>query len=512
MRSLPDRNPRRAEGWDLREADRPNRGRGEIYQGKDRFLIVVDGSSRRERSGHDEASEFPRFFGSCGQSKSFKRYKECGGSATVCLSDREEGIPGQQGKFVATLASKPQPYQQGTDGQHQDVGSQSQHNPPVPLVSRSSCLDACTAVDVDCNSSSDIALPMVEGEMDNSDLKEVAMEDLTIETIPSIDICDSNDPLAVVEYVEDIYSFYRQTEVTSCVSPDYMSQQFDINEKMRAILVDWLIEVHYKFELMEETLFLTVNIIDRFLARQTVARKKLQLAGVTAMLLACKYEEVSVPVVEDLILISDRAYTREEVLDMVILLFSASAADCWEGFVFSMMERLIVNTLQFNMSVPTAYVFMRRFLKAAEADKKVKTFLFGLGLELNQNANLHKNDMGSDGRIVQNPQLELLSFFIVELCLVEYKMLEFRPSLLAAAAIYTAQCSLRGLRHWTKTSEMHSNYSEDQLLECSRLMVDIHHKAGLGKLTGVHRKYSTFKYGCTAKAEPALFFLLNTDL
>lgn len=96
-----------------------------------------------------------------------------------------------------------------------------------------------------------------------------------------------------------------------------MTNQSDINEKMRAILIDWLIEVHYKFELMDETLFLTVNIIDRFLAQQTVIRKRLQLVGVTAMLLACKYEEVSVPVVDDLILISDRAYTRKEILDMV---------------------------------------------------------------------------------------------------------------------------------------------------------------------------------------------------
>jgi len=64
-------------------------------------------------------------------------------------------------------------------------------------------------------------------------------------------------------------------------------------------------------------LYLTVNLIDRFLAVQSVIRKKLQLVGITAMLLACKYEEVSVPVVEDLILISDRAYTRKEVLEMV---------------------------------------------------------------------------------------------------------------------------------------------------------------------------------------------------
>ncbi|GJQ99705.1 G2/mitotic-specific cyclin-2-like protein [Tanacetum coccineum] len=76
------------------------------------------------------------------------------------------------------------------------------------------------------------------------------------------------------------------------------------------------IEVHYKFELMEEKLYLTVNLIDRFLKRQPIARKKLQLVGVTAMLLACKYKEISVHVVEDFIVISDKAYTRDEVLMM----------------------------------------------------------------------------------------------------------------------------------------------------------------------------------------------------
>lgn len=75
--------------------------------------------------------------------------------------------------------------------------------------------------------------------------------------------------------------------------------------------------MHYKFELMEETLYLTINVIDRFLAVHQIVRKKLQLVGVTALLLACKYEEVSVPVVDDLILISDKAYSRREVLDMV---------------------------------------------------------------------------------------------------------------------------------------------------------------------------------------------------
>ncbi|CAA6655871.1 unnamed protein product [Spirodela intermedia] len=286
----------------------------------------------------------------------------------------------------------------------------------------------------------------------NDELKEVDMEDAVADLVMDIDREDADDPFAVVDYVKEIYAFYRETEGSGCVCPNYMSNQVDINEKMRAILIDWLIEVHYKFDLMEETLFLTVNIIDRFLARQTVMRKKLQLVGVTAMLLACKYEEVSVPVVDDLIIISDRAYTRAEILEM---------------------ERLMVNMLQFNMSAPTPYVFMRRFLKAAASDK----------------------------------QLELLSSFIVELCLVEYEMLQFPPSLLAAAAVYTAQCSVRGLKLWTRTSELYSSYSEDHLLECSRKMVGFHQRAEGGKLTGVHRKYNTFRYGYAARSEPASFLL-----
>jgi hypothetical protein len=92
------------------------------------------------------------------------------------------------------------------------------------------------------------------------------------------------------------------------------TKQTDINEKMRAILVDWLIEVHYKFKLMPETLFLTVNLIDRFLEKIDVVRTKLQLVGVTAMLIACKYEEIYAPEVRDFVYITDKAYTREEIL------------------------------------------------------------------------------------------------------------------------------------------------------------------------------------------------------
>lgn len=86
---------------------------------------------------------------------------------------------------------------------------------------------------------------------------------------------------------------------------------------MALILAHFDQQVHHKFELREETLFLTVNLIDRFLEKQGVVRKKLQLVGLVAMLLACKYEEVSVPLVDDFVFISDKAYSRKEVLEMV---------------------------------------------------------------------------------------------------------------------------------------------------------------------------------------------------
>lgn len=84
---------------------------------------------------------------------------------------------------------------------------------------------------------------------------------------------------------------------------------------MRSILIDWLVEVHLKFKLVPESLYLTVNLIDRYLEREQVHRSKLQLLGVTAMLIACKYEEIYPPIVKDFVYITDNAYTKEEILE-----------------------------------------------------------------------------------------------------------------------------------------------------------------------------------------------------
>ncbi|XP_074291152.1 cyclin-B1-1-like [Silene latifolia] len=88
---------------------------------------------------------------------------------------------------------------------------------------------------------------------------------------------------------------------------DYKCTQPDISEKMRLILVDWLIEVHSKFELRQETLYLTVNIIDCVLSMKAVSRKELQLVGIASMFIACKYEEIWAPEVNDFVQISENA-------------------------------------------------------------------------------------------------------------------------------------------------------------------------------------------------------------
>jgi len=95
-----------------------------------------------------------------------------------------------------------------------------------------------------------------------------------------------------------------------------MKNQKDINEKMRGILIDWLIEVHLKFKLLPETLYLTINIIDRYLAKTILSRNKLQLVGIAAMFIATKYEEIYPPECKDFIYITDKAYTEQELIDM----------------------------------------------------------------------------------------------------------------------------------------------------------------------------------------------------
>jgi len=122
------------------------------------------------------------------------------------------------------------------------------------------------------------------------------------------------NPQFVAEHASYIYRHCLVTEEQTRPMQNYMDYQKDINPSMREILTDWLIEVHLKFKLLPETLYLTVNLIDQFLTTQNIYRNKLQLVGVTAMLIASKYEEIYPPIVSDFVYITDNAYTREEIL------------------------------------------------------------------------------------------------------------------------------------------------------------------------------------------------------
>ena len=129
----------------------------------------------------------------------------------------------------------------------------------------------------------------------------------------NIDERDAEDPLCATAYVQDMYKHFKSRESATSVRPLYMESQPHINDRMRSILVDWLVEVHLKFKLVPETLYLTINLIDRYLAEKEVSRPRLQLVGVTALLIASKYEEIYPPELRDLVYICDRAYSRNEV-------------------------------------------------------------------------------------------------------------------------------------------------------------------------------------------------------
>jgi len=117
----------------------------------------------------------------------------------------------------------------------------------------------------------------------------------------------------------------------------YMRRQNYINENIRAVLVDWLINVHSKLNLLPETLYITVNIIDRYLSLKELEKDEIQLLGVSALLIATKYEEIYPPTVKDYIYISKNAYTKQQILEM---------------------EMDILSTLEFKMCETSSFRFL----------------------------------------------------------------------------------------------------------------------------------------------------------
>ena len=129
-----------------------------------------------------------------------------------------------------------------------------------------------------------------------------------------------NNPQIPYEYINTIYHNLLIEEKKGVLPKPthtyFTTIQKEITEQMRSILVDWLIDVHFKFNFTEETLYMTILTIDRFLSVREVTRLNLQLLGIVAMFIACKHEEIDLPKSDDFIYVTDNAYTREEVFKM----------------------------------------------------------------------------------------------------------------------------------------------------------------------------------------------------
>jgi len=207
------------------------------------------------------------------------------------------------------------------------------------------------------------------------------------ETFSNLDAEDLDDPLMVAEYVAEIFEYYKTLETITMPNPDYMDHQDELEWKMRGILIDWLIEVHTRFRLLPETLFLAVNIIDRFLSQKVVPLEKLQLVGVTAMFIASKYEEVLSPHIQNFVHVADDGFTVDEVL----------AA-----------ERYTLQTLKYDLSYPNPMNFLRRISKADNYDIQTRT----------------------------------IGKYLMEISLVDHRFMQYRQSRVAAAAMYVARLIL----------------------------------------------------------------------
>lgn len=91
-----------------------------------------------------------------------------------------------------------------------------------------------------------------------------AFSDALLCKIEDIDTEDWENPQLCSDYVKDIYQYLRQLEVLQSINPHFLDGR-DINGCMCAILVDWLVPVHSKFRLLQETLYMCVAVMDRYL-------------------------------------------------------------------------------------------------------------------------------------------------------------------------------------------------------------------------------------------------------
>ncbi|KAI0827157.1 A/B/D/E cyclin [Trametes gibbosa] len=231
-----------------------------------------------------------------------------------------------------------------------------------------------------------------------------------------LDAEDADDPLMVSEYVVEIFEYLKKVEQTTMPNPNYMTNQKDLAWKMRGILTDWLIQVHSRFRLLPETLFLCVNIIDRFLSARVVSLAKLQLVGITCMFIAAKVEEIVAPSASNFLFCADSSYTEAEILQA---------------------ERYVLKTIDWNLSYPNPIHFLRRISKADDYNVQVRT----------------------------------IGKYLLEIQCLEWRLIAAPPSLLAAASVWLARLIL-GYTDWTPNLAHYSSYRERDIIPTANMMMN----------------------------------------
>eukprot|EP00933_Yihiella_yeosuensis_P049992 TRINITY_DN47760_c0_g1_i1.p1 TRINITY_DN47760_c0_g1~~TRINITY_DN47760_c0_g1_i1.p1 ORF type:complete len:431 (+),score=89.93 TRINITY_DN47760_c0_g1_i1:59-1351(+) len=253
----------------------------------------------------------------------------------------------------------------------------------------------------------------------------------------------SEDPQSVSEYMPDILE--RLFAEEKALTVNYMDAQADINSRMRAILLDWLVEVHLKYRLRPETLWLAQNLLDRFLTSVTVLRRKLQLAGVVALFIAAKFEEIHPPNVGDFVYITDNTYTKEDVLE-------------WEVTMLS--------TLGFEIVTPTVAHFVDPFLM------------------------VNQSESGQHMALVR---------YILELTLLDVKMIRFTPSHLVSAAILLSNQLMGRSVAWPQAMVQNTRYTEQELRSTAEEMRALLRSMPTHTLQTIRRKFTMQQHKAVAK-------------
>ncbi|KAJ1828676.1 G2/mitotic-specific cyclin [Coemansia sp. RSA 2599] len=246
-----------------------------------------------------------------------------------------------------------------------------------------------------------------------------------------IDAEDADDPLMVSEYIVEIMEYMHSLESKCMPDETYMTKQVDLNWEMRRVLINWIVQTHYQLRMLPETLFLAVNLVDRFLSKRQVSVSKLQLVGLTGLLLASKYEEMTTPQIQDFAYLAGNCYSVEEIKNA---------------------EVFMLRVLDFDLSYPNPLTFLRRVSKAEQYNMQTRT----------------------------------VAKYLMEICLVDHRLMRFTPSHIAAAGICLARRMLdAGV--WDSNLRHYSGYSEADLQPCISLM--IHHLLNTPKDEFVFKKF-----------------------